>query len=241
MTEVPGSIPHHVAIVMDGNGRWARERGLPRIRGHEEGANSVAEAAEACRDYGVEWLTLYAFSAENWRRPKSEVDALMTLLARFLDTKSPEMLDNGIRLRAIGEIDSLPQNCRRALASAVDLTAGNTRLNIVLALSYGSRQEIVAASRRIAAEVAAGKLALDEIDESCFADRLYTAGMPDPDLLIRTSGELRISNFLLWQLSYTEIHISSKLWPEFRKDDMAGALADFARRKRRFGGVESND
>lgn len=231
------NVPRHVAVVMDGNGRWARERGLPRIRGHEEGANSVAAVAEACVEAGVEWLTLFAFSMENWRRPRSEIESLMALLSRFLDTKTAEMGRRGVRLHAIGDLARLPDGCRKALDRAIRETAANGRLNLVLALSYGARQEIVRAVRRLAREVAAGELAADAITEEALSVRLDTGGMPDPDLLLRTSGEMRLSNFLLWQLSYTELFISQKLWPDFRKDDMLDVIREYGRRQRRFGGV----
>ncbi len=237
MATTPNSTPRHIAIVMDGNGRWASERGLPRIRGHEEGANSVAAVAEACSDFGVEWLTLYAFSMENWKRPQAEINALMGLLEKFLTSRTKEMVEKGIRLLAIGDLERLPKKCGQALDQAIAQSAANSKLNLVLALSYGSRQEILNAVRKIAHKVSNSELALDEIDESCMDSHLYTSGIPDPDLLIRTSGEMRISNFLLWQLSYTEIFISNKLWPDFRKQEMAEAINDYSRRQRRFGSV----
>lgn len=230
-------VPVHVAIVMDGNGRWASKRGLPRIRGHEEGANSVAAAVEGCADLDIPWLTLYAFSTENWKRPKAETDALMALLDRFLTTKTREMVEKGVRLHAIGELGRLPTGCRRSLDNALSQTAANSKLHLVLALSYGSRQEIVQAARSLARDAAAGQLAPDTIDEAALASRLFTAGMPDPDLLIRTSGEMRLSNFLLWQLSYTEIVVSQKLWPDFRKEDLVAAVDEYSRRQRRYGGL----
>ncbi len=237
MIQIPNSVPRHIAIVMDGNGRWASERGLPRIRGHEEGANSVAAAAEACRDYGVEWLTLYAFSMENWKRPEIEVNALMALLEKFLHSQTTEMVEKGVKLLAIGDLERLPKACSKALDEAISRTSCNSKLKLVLALSYGSRQEILTAVRRIASKVIAGELTLDNVDETCMDNHLYTAGIPDPDLLIRTSGEMRISNFLLWQLSYTEIFISNKLWPDFRQQEMAEAINEYSRRQRRFGAV----
>lgn len=235
--ENKNKVPKHVAIVMDGNGRWACSRGLPRIRGHEEGANSVTAAVEVCGELGIEWLTLYAFSTENWTRPKSETQALMGLLEKFLKSKTAEMVAKGIRLRAIGELEHLPSACYKALDAAITKTSHNNKLNLVLALSYGSRQEITHAARSLARDAAAGYLDPETINESIFASRLFTSGMPDPDLFIRTSGEMRLSNFLLWQLSYTEIVVSKKLWPEFRREDFIAAIEEFAQRHRRFGGI----
>ncbi len=232
-------VPEHVAIVMDGNGRWARERGLPRIRGHEEGANSVAAVVEASGEIGIRWLTLYAFSMENWQRPREETDALMGLLEKFLKSKTSEMAEKGIRLHAIGELERLPAECRKALDVALQKTSHNSKLHLVLALSYGSRQEIVHAARALAREAASGRLDPEAIDEAVFAAHLFTSGMPDPDLFIRTSGEMRLSNFLLWQLSYTEIVVSKKPWPEFRKEDLVAAVQEYACRERRFGGIQA--
>ena len=222
---------------MDGNGRWAQQRGLPRLAGHEQGSKSIRECVEACMETGVEFFTLYAFSSENWKRPALEVSGLMLLLERFLNEKMEEMLREGVRLRAIGRLDDLPNACRNKLDEVVQATAHNSRLNIVLALSYSGRGEIQDAIRSIARDAAAGSLAPDDITPELISSRLYTAGIPDPDLLIRTSGEMRISNFLLWQLSYTEIHVTKKLWPDFKKADFLDALAEFKNRERRFGGV----
>jgi len=222
---------------MDGNGRWAQERGLPRLAGHEQGSKSIRACVEACMESGVEYLTLYAFSSENWKRPEAEVRGLMLLLERFLNEKKEEMIKEGVRLRSIGRIADLPAPCQKKLLEVVDATANNTKLHVILALSYSGRSEIIDAVRSIARDAAAGELGVEDITSEFFADRLFTAGIPDPDLLIRTSGEMRISNFLLWQLSYTEIHVTKKLWPDFGKADFFEALADYATRTRRFGGV----
>ncbi len=230
-------VPRHVAIIMDGNGRWAKARGLPRRDGHRAGAESVREAVETCRELGIEYLTLYAFSSENWNRPKAEIKALMELLERFLRDKTPEMHKQRVQLHAIGRLQLLPPACRRALDDAIELTAGNDGIKLVLALSYGSREEIVDAARALAADASAGRILPDEIDREQFAERLYTAAYPDPDLLIRTSGELRLSNFLLWQLSYAEIVITRKYWPDFKAADLHEAVEEYSRRHRRFGGI----
>lgn len=230
------TIPRHVAIIMDGNGRWARSRGLPRVKGHEVGAESVREIVRACRRMGVQALTLYSFSTENWARPQEEVSALMALLRRFLLTERREILDNGIRFQAIGELHRLPTYVRGPMELlAADSRRPNTMMTLTLALSYGSRTEIVDAMRAIARAVQAGKLRPEDIAESTISDHLYTAGLPDPDLLIRTSGELRISNFLLWQLAYTEIYVTQRPWPEFREPELVEAFRDFSSRERRYG------
>ena len=231
------SIPRHIAIIMDGNGRWAKERGLPRREGHRAGAESVRECVEACKELGVEYLTLYAFSSENWNRPAAEVTALMALLERFLEEKAEELMKQDVRLIAIGHLDRLPDRTRRKLDKAIERTSGNTSLTLVLALSYGAREEIAEAARALAIDAAAGKIDPAKIDCLMVASRLYTAGIPDPDLLIRTSGELRVSNFLLWQISYAEIVIFKKFWPDFRQADLFEAAQEYARRHRRFGGL----
>ena len=222
---------------MDGNGRWAQRRGLPRLAGHEQGAKSIRECIDAAIESGVEYLTLYAFSSENWKRPAVEVQGLMRLLERFLQEKLQELNDAGVRLQAIGRLNELPEICQRKLAEAIASTSANSRLTLILALSYSGRTEMVDAVKSIARDAFAGKLAEEDITETLFSNRLYTANFPDPDLLIRTSGEVRLSNFLLWQLSYTEIHVTSKLWPDFRKEDFLNALSDFSQRTRRYGGV----
>ncbi|MGC4013704.1 MAG: isoprenyl transferase [Luteolibacter sp.] len=229
--------PRHIAIIMDGNGRWAKERGLPRREGHRAGAESVREAIDACKELGVEYLTLYAFSSENWNRPQAEVKALMALLDRFLDERAKDLMRQDVRLLAIGQIERLPASTRKRLDKLIAQTANNRSITLVLALSYGSREEIVAATRSLAADAAAGKIRPEEIDCSVFASRLYTSGIPDPDLLVRTSGELRVSNFLLWQISYSEIVIVKKFWPEFRQGDLFEAVTEYRRRHRRFGAL----
>jgi undecaprenyl diphosphate synthase len=222
---------------MDGNGRWAQRRGLPRLVGHEQGAKSIRECIDAAIESGVEYLTLYAFSSENWKRPAIEVQGLMRLLERFLKDKLKELNDAGVRLQAIGRLSELPEICQRRLAEAIADTSANSRLTLILALSYSGRTEIVDAVKSIARDALSDKLAEQDITQELFSRRLYTAEFPDPDLLIRTSGEVRLSNFLLWQLSYTEIHVTSKLWPDFRKEDFLNALNDFSQRSRRYGGV----
>jgi undecaprenyl diphosphate synthase len=231
------AVPRHVAIIMDGNGRWAQQRGLPRLAGHEQGAKSIRECVDAAIESGVQYLTLYAFSLENWKRPLPEVQGLMKLLERFLDDRLAEMLEKDVRLRAIGRLVELPEVCQRKLAEAISATSANTGLTLILALSYSGRAEIVDAVKSIVGDARAGKLQEEDVSQILFSERLYTANIPDPDILIRTSGEMRLSNFLLWQLSYTEIHVTSKLWPDFRKIDFLNALQDFSQRSRRYGGV----
>lgn len=229
--------PRHVAVIMDGNGRWASARGLPRKAGHRAGAESVRQAVDACLERGVEFLTLYAFSYENWNRPQKEIDALMSLLEDFLKSKSREFKKQNVRLRTIGRTDLLPPSCREQLAKAIEETAKNTGLTIILALSYGSREEICDAATRIAQKIKNHELEPEEISPELITQHLDTAEFPDPDLLIRTSGELRLSNFLLWQLSYAEFFISPRNWPDFRKADFLEALENYSRRQRRFGRV----
>jgi undecaprenyl diphosphate synthase len=236
MTDFP-DIPRHIAIIMDGNGRWAKERGLPRREGHRAGAESVREVTDACIELGVEYLTVYAFSSENWNRPQTEIKALMELLDRFLAEKSKDLKKQNIRLQAIGQLDRLPEKTRKLLFKIIDETAGHTALTLVLALSYGAREEIVSAARSLAADASAGKIQADDIDAALFSSRLQTAGIPDPDLLIRTSGEMRVSNFLLWQISYAEIVIVKKFWPDFRHNDLTEAVREYQRRHRRFGAL----
>ena len=241
MTDAPAAIrvPRHVAVIMDGNGRWAQRRGLPRERGHEEGAESVREVVRECRRLGVEALTLYSFSTENWSRPASEVGALMALLHRYVLHERQELLEQGIRLRAIGQIERLPFYVRKPLQALVADTAKNRGMVLNLALSYGGRAELVAAAQALATKVAAGQLRPQDIDEQRFAAELSTAGQPDPDLLIRTSGELRVSNFLLWQIAYAEIYVTDLAWPEFRKPQLEDAFRVYAQRTRRFGKTDA--
>lgn len=228
-------IPRHLAVIMDGNGRWAQQRGLPRVAGHEAGAESVREMTRACARLGMQALTLYSFSTENWGRPEDEVTALMALLERYLREELDELTTNRIRLRAIGEVDRLPKHVATALRLVTEATAHQTGMNLVLALSYGSRAELTTAVRRIAADVAAGRLDPDAVDEAAIASRLYAPDLPDPDLLIRTSGELRLSNFLLWQLAYAELYVTDVMWPDFRPPHLDVALRQFSSRQRRFG------
>lgn len=228
-------IPQHIAIIMDGNGRWAEQHKVARSKGHEQGGATVQRVIDLCIEKGVPWLTLYAFSTENWGRSKIEVSYLMKMLEKFLRERLPEMQAKNVRLHAIGELDMLPPKCRRQLETSIAETANNTALNVVLALSYGSRQEITAATRRIAAMVQRGEIQPEDITPDVLGNQLYTAGMPDPDLMIRTSGEMRISNYLLWQLSYAELWVTDVLWPDFGRDDFDAALAEYAKRNRRYG------
>lgn len=228
-------VPRHIAIIMDGNGRWAQKRGLPKIFGHRQGAKTVEKIVRACGELGIEVLTLYTFSLENWQRPKKEVDTLMKLLDNFLKARINELNKNNVKLIAIGETKRLPLFVQKSLAAGIEATKKNAGLTLNLALSYGGRAEIVNAVKMIAGEVKKNKCALNEIDERLFSQYLYTANLPDPELLIRTSGKMRISNFLLWQISYTELYISPKLWPDFTKKDLLDAISDFQTRERRFG------
>ncbi|MCB1225186.1 MAG: isoprenyl transferase [Verrucomicrobiales bacterium] len=231
------NVPQHIAIIMDGNGRWARERGLPRTEGHRRGADSVRRVVDACGRLGVKYLTLYAFSSENWKRPPEEVKALMKLLIQFLKTKTKEMVERNVRLQAIGRLHALPPECQEQLHRSVEQTAGNTGITLILALSYGGREEIVDGVKSLIESVEKGHLDRAMIDNDVFSKHLYTRYYPDPDLLIRTSGELRLSNFLLWQLSYTEFYITDVLWPDFGEKELEAAVAEYGRRQRRFGGV----
>lgn len=228
-------LPKHIAIIMDGNGRWARQRGKDRVFGHENGIQAVRETVEAAGELGVKNLTFYAFSTENWCRPKCEVDTLMSLLVSAIKNETPELLEKGVKLSAIGDIDSLPAECIRELHEAMEITKNNTRLNVFIALSYSSQWEIVNAVKNIAHQVKENKLDPENIDKALFQSYLQTNGTPDPDLLIRTSGELRISNFLLWQIAYSELYFTPVLWPDFRKKHFYQAILDYQRRERRFG------
>jgi len=228
-------LPSHVAIIMDGNGRWARQRGLDRIFGHQQGVKSLREVIETAAELGIKYLTLYAFSTENWGRPDEEVSALMGIMVQSLNKETDTLLKNNISLKAIGDVDRLANDVRQRLFETIKLTSASTGLNLVVALSYSSRWEIVQAARRLATDVKDGKLNADSINEYDFEKYLTTYGIPDPELMIRTSGELRISNFLLWQLAYTELYFTDKLWPDFGKDDFYNAIIDFQKRERRFG------
>ena len=230
-------IPVHVAIIMDGNGRWAKARGLPRLKGHEEGAQSVRAIIKACRDAGVKYLTLYAFSVENWVRPKAEIGGLMRLLVQFLHKDEKDLHENQVRLRVIGRIEDLPSAVRRELARVMAATAGYRKGQLILALSYGGRTEIAHAVRQIAVRVKRGELQPEAIDEGTVAAHLYAPDVPDPDLLIRTSGEMRISNFLLWQIAYSELYVTETLWPDFSRAELLRAILNYQARERRFGGL----
>ena len=234
-----GAIPRHVAIIMDGNGRWARERGHGRVIGHHEGVESVRDITEACAQLGIQYLTLYTFSTENWNRPESEVDALMELLVHTIRQETKTLTKNDIRLNAIGDLSKLPAAARRELSDAIDCTSGNKRMTLIMAISYSGRLEIVHAARELARRVQRGELEPDEIDENIFASHLMLCGIPDPDLLVRTGGEYRISNFLLWELAYTEMYITDCFWPAFRREQLYEAVRDFQNRERRFGRVDS--
>ena len=231
-------VPRHLAIIMDGNGRWAQAQGLSRVEGHREGAQSVREVVRAARAVGIEVLTLYSFSTENWKRPADEVRALMSLLRKYLLSERQEMLDTGIRLRLIGQIDRLPKPVQAVAREICRITdTGRTVMDLNLAVSYGGRAELVDAIKSIAEGVRRGSLPVSAIDEALVASRLQTAGQPDPDLVIRTSGEMRLSNFLLWQVAYAEIYVTETYWPEFRKPQLMQALEDYQHRERRYGGV----
>ena len=229
------TIPRHIAIIMDGNGRWAKERGLPRIAGHREGINSVREITKICGEIGVKYLTLYTFSTENWSRPKTEVKALMTLLLSTIKKEIKELHKNDVKFSTIGDISILPKGTVKGIKEGEKLTFDNSGLNLILALNYGSRQEIISAVNNIVLDIKKGSLDNNSIDENIFSSYLDTNNCPDPDLLIRTSGELRISNFLLWQSAYTEMYLTNTYWPSFRKNELFTAIFDFQNRERRFG------
>jgi undecaprenyl diphosphate synthase len=233
----PDRLPAHVAIIMDGNGRWAKKRLLNRVNGHEKGSETVRTIVRSSRRLGIRYLTLYAFSTENWQRPKKEVAALMVLLKRFLRKEVDELQENNVRLFAIGDLASLPEDVREELQNTMRLTAGNDGMQLTLSLSYGGRTEIVRMVRAISERVRSGDLAPESITETVVSSYLYTADMPDPDLLIRTSGEMRISNFLLWQIAYAEIFVTDTLWPDFNEEEYIRILVDFQKRERRFGKV----
>lgn len=231
-------LPLHIAIIMDGNGRWAKKRGKLRIFGHKSAIEAVRDTIEACAELGIKYVTLYAFSTENWNRPRFEVDALMELLVGTINKEKETLQKNNIRLTAIGNLPALPEKCFRELKQAMEDTAKNKRMTLQLALSYSSKWEIEEAVRKIAKLVADGKMKIEDINEKSISDNLATAGVPDPELMIRTSGELRISNFLLWQLAYTELYFTEKLWPDFRREDLYAAIVEYQDRSRRFGKVQ---
>lgn len=228
-------LPQHVAVIMDGNGRWAKEKGKLRVFGHQNGVVAVRDTVEGAVELGIKYLTLYAFSTENWNRPKLEVMALMELLVSTISKETKTLMDNGVRLNAIGNLSSLPEKCRKQLIQAIKKTSLNTNCTLTLALSYSSRWEITDAAKRIAVKVRDGELKAEEITEDVFGAHLNTAGIPDPELMIRTSGEHRISNYLLWQIAYAELYFTSKLWPDFRRQDLFEAVLDYQKRERRFG------
>jgi undecaprenyl diphosphate synthase len=236
----PHRLPRHVAIIMDGNGRWAQRRFLPRVAGHRAGVNAVRDVTETSARLGLVALTLYAFSIENWKRPRTEVDTLWRLLRQYLKQEYATLMDNNVRLQAFGRIQELPAIVRQTLDETIEETAGNTGLRLNLAINYGGRAELTDAVNRLIDEArAGGSLEALRIRESDIASRLYTAGLPDPDLLIRTSGEMRVSNFLLWQIAYAELHVTDTLWPDFRRADLLRAILDYQTRERRFGGLDA--
>jgi len=230
-------LPAHVAIIMDGNGRWAKKRLLNRINGHEKGSDTVRNVVRTCREIGISYLTLYAFSTENWQRPKTEVEALMTLLKNFLHSEQKEMAENDIRLRVIGQVDRLPEKVQEALHQTMSATKDNTAMTLILALSYGGRAEIIRMVQKVAKRIKDGEIDPNAITAELIADHLYTRNIPDPDLLIRTSGEMRISNFLLWQIAYTEIFVTPTLWPDFGRGELLEILKEYQGRERRYGQV----
>jgi len=233
-------MPRHIAVIMDGNGRWAQRKGLPRIEGHRHGVATVRQVMETCARLGIEQLTLYCLSVENWKRPPEELDFLMHMLEQYMVEERSTMLEHKFAVSVIGRREGLPEDALREMDKTLRMATDHTGLRVCLAINYGGRTELVDAVRQIATEAAAGELDPAQIDEQCVADHLYTAGMPDPDLLIRTAGESRLSNFLLWQISYAELWITEKCWPEFGGDDLKQAIADYAARDRRFGGLNDS-
>jgi undecaprenyl diphosphate synthase len=238
--QVSGDVPQHVAVIMDGNGRWAQKRQLPRSAGHQAGMTSVRECVEGCRQAGVEVLTLFAFSQENWQRPPEEIEALMTLLQEYVSKEGAELRERGVAVRVLGNLERLTPAARAAVDTIISQTSGGTALALNICLSYGSRAEITRAARLLAEDVEAGRLTAADVNEAALAARLYTAAWPDPDLLIRTSGEHRLSNFLLWQIAYAEFHVTPVFWPDFTRSDLFEAILDFQRRDRRFGRVPAS-
>lgn len=234
----PEQVPRHIAIIMDGNGRWAQKKGLPRAEGHRQGGKTVEKIAQCCVDLGIESLTLYSFSIENWRRPKAEVSSLMYLYTRYLVEIRPTLMKNNVKLIHLGRLTQLPPAVKTELAKTIEITAGNTGMILALALNYGSRTEITDAAKKIAQECKSGKLHLKDIDEQCVSRHLYTAGLAEPDLLIRTANEMRVSNFLLWQISYSEFYVTKTLWPDFKNSSLENAILAYAKRNRRFGTVK---
>jgi undecaprenyl diphosphate synthase len=232
-------IPRHIAIIMDGNGRWAQKKGLPRAEGHRQGGKTVEEIAQCCVDLGIESLTIYSFSMENWERPKDEVNTLMYLYAQYLVGIRSTVMKNNVRLIHLGRLAQLPADVKKELAKTIEITAGNTGMTLALALNYGGRAEIVDAAQKIAQQYKKDQLQLEDIDENCISRHLYTNGLADPDLLIRTANEMRISNFLLWQISYSEFYVTKTFWPDFKQKDLEKAILAYAKRSRRFGTIKS--
>jgi undecaprenyl diphosphate synthase len=233
-----GQMPRHIAIIMDGNGRWAQRKGLPRAEGHRQGAKTVEKVAQYCVDFGIESLTIYSFSIENWKRPKTEVNSLMNLYTQYLAEIRPTLMKNNVKLVHLGRVAQLPAAVKKELAKTIELTSANTGMILALALNYGGRVEIIDAAKKIAQKHKKGELGLEDIDEQCISRHLYTAGLAEPDLLIRTANEMRISNFLLWQISYSEFYITKTLWPDFKKSDLEKAILAYAKRNRRFGDIK---
>ena len=233
-------IPQHVAIIMDGNGRWAQKRGLPRYAGHKAGVEALRDTIKACIELNIKALSVFAFSTENWKRPKEEVSILMDLLTRHLASEKNELHENGVKINCIGSLDKLPETAQDEIAKAYALTKDNQKLTLNIALNYGGRLEIIEAAKKLATNVSEGRVKADEVTEEMFSSLLFTYGQPDPDLLIRPSGEMRLSNFYLWQTAYTEIHVSNVLWPDFRKDNLIEAIIDYQNRDRRFGGLNES-
>jgi undecaprenyl diphosphate synthase len=235
----PEQMPRHIAIIMDGNGRWAQKKGLPRVEGHSEGAKTVEKIAQCCVDFGIESLTIYSFSIENWKRPETEVNALMNLYSEYLVGIRPTLMKNNVKLLHLGRLEGLPPMVQKELLTTMEQTSANTGMKLALALNYGGRAEIVDATRKIAGEYKSGKIRLQDIDEACISRNLYTAGLPEPDLLIRTANEMRISNFLLWQISYSEFYVTETLWPDFTETSLEDAILAYSKRTRRFGNINA--
>ena len=236
---MPEQVPHHIAIIMDGNGRWAQQKSLSRVEGHRQGARIIESIALHCVDLGIESLTLYSFSMENWKRPQAEINALMHIHSEHLVSIRPTLMNNNVKLLHLGRIAGLPNPVRKDLTDTMEMTSANTGMKLALALNYGGRTEIVDATRKIAQEYKQGELNLDDIDEPCISRHLYGGGLPDPDLLVRTANEMRISNFLLWQISYSEFYVTKTLWPDFKRSSVDKALLAYAKRTRRFGTIKT--
>jgi len=232
-------IPRHIAIIMDGNGRWAQKKGLPRAQGHRQGGKTVEKIAQCCVDFGIETLTLYSFSLENWERPESEVNTLMHLYTQYLIGIRPTMMENNVKLIHLGRLAQLPEAVKKELSKTIEVTTGNTGMKLALALNYGGRTEIVDAAKKIAQQYKMGEINMEDINEDCFSRHLYTDGLAEPDLLIRTANEMRVSNFLLWQISYSEFYVTKTLWPDFKKTDLERAIRAYAKRNRRFGTIKN--